>query len=142
VKATIAALIELASRGTGQWVKAEGLSKSIGEDPPFLMQIMNRMVQQGIVRSKRGRQGGFQIAVSPNRLSLAQVVSAVEGSNLTKRCLFSSDPCDGARSCVLAPSWHPIREMLLDFLNRETIQTVAKRGVERFDIGGMNEQAC
>ncbi len=132
-KLAIASLIELTSRGTGQWVKAEELSKSIGEDPPFLLQIMNRLVQQGIVRSKRGRQGGFQIAVSPNRLSLAQVVSAVEGSNLTKRCLFSSDPCDGTRSCALAPSWHPIREMLLGWLNTETIQNVVERGIQRID---------
>ncbi len=89
-KLSIVSLIELASRGTEQWVKVEELSKSIGEDPTFLMQIMNRSVRQGIVRSKRGRQGGFQMAVSSGRLLLGQIVFAVEGSNLAKRCFFHS----------------------------------------------------
>ena len=70
-KLAIAALMELASRGTKQWVKAEDLSESIAADSPFLLQIMNRLVRQGIVRSKRGRQGGFRMAVSPDRLTLA-----------------------------------------------------------------------
>lgn len=78
-KLAIAALVELASRGTEHWVKAEDLSESIEVDRPFLLQIMNRLVRQGIVRSKRGREGGFQIAVSPGSLTLGQIVCAIEG---------------------------------------------------------------
>jgi len=141
-KLAIAASTELASRGTQQWVKAEDLTNSIGVDRPFLLQIMNRLVRQGIVRSKRGRQGGFQMAVSPSRLTLGQIVCSVEGSNLTTRCLFTSQACDGTLSCSLAPAWHPIREMLLQWLNTETIQNVAERDTEqihRFDIDVLRE---
>lgn len=143
-KLAIVALMELACRGPDQWAKGEELSDSIGVDRPFLLQIMNRLVRKGIVRSKRGRQGGFQMAVSPGRLTLGQIVCSVEGSNLAKHCLFTSGPCDGTRSCSLAPAWHPIREMLLDFLNNETIQTVAERGIghiDRFDVCMLGEGA-
>ena len=124
-KLAIAASTELASRGTQQWVKAEDLTNSIGVDRPFLLQIMNRLVRQGIVRSKRGRQGGFQMAVSPSRLTLGQIVCSV-----------------GTLSCSLAPAWHPIREMLFQWLNTETIQNVAERDTEqihRFDIDVLRE---
>jgi len=82
------------------------------------------------------------MAVSPGTLTLGQIVCAVEGSNLTKRCLFTSETCDGTLSCSLAPTWHPIREVLLAFLSRETIQTIAERGIEhinRFEIDVLDE---
>jgi DNA-binding IscR family transcriptional regulator len=49
-KLAIDALIELASRAPEQWVKAEDLTNSIGVDRLFLLQIMNRLVRQSIVR--------------------------------------------------------------------------------------------
>jgi len=56
---------------------ADELCQSIGADLPFLRQIMNRLAEEGIVRSKRAGKGEFQIAVSPGRLFLGQVVNAV-----------------------------------------------------------------
>jgi len=144
-KLAITVLVALAAHHPNHWVSANELSKTIEADLPFLRQIMNRLAREGIVRSKKGQGGGFQIAVSPDKLSLAKVVQAIEGSDFSSRCLLSSEACNGTVPCPLAATWHPIRKILLDFLNCETIQTVAERCTERidqFDIDVLDESYC
>ena len=141
-KLAIIALVDVATRDPNQWILADELSQSIKADLPFLRQIMNRLAGEGIVRSKKGRRGGFQIAAPAEKLSLGKVVIVIEGSDSSRRCLLSSETCDGTVLCSLAPKWHPIRKMLLDFLNSETVQTAAERGIgriDRFDIGVLDE---
>lgn len=45
----------------------------------YLEQIMNRLNKQGIVRSIRGKRGGFQLAKDPDRMTLLEVLKALEG---------------------------------------------------------------
>ena len=141
-KLAIIALADLAARGADEWTSADKLYQSFVEGLAFLRHIMNRLAREGIVRSKKGRRGGFQIAAPAGKLSLGQVVIAIEGSDSSRRCLLNSETCDGTVLCSLAPKWHPIRKMLFDFLNSETIQTAAERGIGRidpFDIGVLDE---
>ena len=132
-KLAITALVDLAARDANQWISADELCQSIKTDLPFLRQIMNRLAGEGIVHSRKGQWGGFQIAVPSDQLFLSRVVSAIEGAQLSTRCLLNPESCDGAVPCSLAATGHTIRKMLLDFLNRETIQAVAERGIERMD---------
>jgi len=141
-KVAIIALADLASRNPNHWTSADELCQSIGADLPFLRQIMNRLSAEGIVRSKKGRRGGFQIVVPADKLSLAQIIQAIEGSDCSGKCLLSSETCGGAAPCLLAATWHPVREILLDFLDSETIEKVVERSVgriDRFGVTALNE---
>jgi Rrf2 family protein len=46
----------------------------------FLLKIMNRLAQAGILRSKRGPHGGFSLAIPAQEISLLEIIEAVEGS--------------------------------------------------------------
>ena len=122
-----------------RWI---GLSAVTKVDKATLRQVLNKLAGQGVVRSRRGRQGGFQLAVRPDRLSLEHVANSVEGSTWSKRCLFDSNRCNGTTSCSLAPVWHSVREELLQFARTETIQSVldnARGDVDGFDIGMLDK---
>jgi len=45
----------------------------------YLLKIMQQMVRDGILTSNRGPRGGFMLATTPDKISLAQIVEAVEG---------------------------------------------------------------
>jgi len=131
----IEALVELADFGSQKWITSEALSRSSTGDLPFLQQILNRLVGKGIVRSKQGRGGGYQLACDPRKLTLRAVIDAIEGAGVRK-CLLDSTYCDGWRNCRLAAAWHPIREKLATFLETETIHSIAERSrgaVDRFE---------
>jgi len=136
----IEALLELADLGPEEWITAKALGWSTTGDPPFLQQILNRLVREGIVRSKKGRSGGYQLARNPKALTLKAIIDSTEGRGV-QRCMLDSTPCDGIRRCRLEPTWHPIRDYLLSFLETETIQSIAERSrgaVDRFKLSELD----
>ncbi|GEM_PF-3121063 len=134
------ALVELADAGPQKWMTAEALSRNTTGDLPFLKQVLNRLVRAGIVRSKLGRGGGYQLSRNAKDLTLKVVVDSTDGQGV-ERCMLDSTLCDGKRQCRLAPTWHPIRDYLTSLLETETIRSIATRSrgaVERFELSDLD----
>lgn len=59
------------------------LSQSIAEKHKipveYLLKILQQMVRANILTSKRGPRGGFTLAIPPKKISLLQIIEAVEG---------------------------------------------------------------
>jgi len=142
----IEVLIELADFGPQKWATAKVLSQRTTRDLPFLQQVLNRLVRGGVLCSKLGRGGGYQLSRSPKTLTLKAVIDSFEGRGVV-RCMLDSTLCDCRRLCRLEPTWHPIRDQLLSFLESETIQSIAEQSrgaVDRFDLSELDGQryAC
>ena len=45
----------------------------------FLEQIFNRLGKAGIIKSTRGKNGGYQLARPPEQITVLQIVAALEG---------------------------------------------------------------
>ena len=82
------------SRSTGYALLAVGyiakhpeqkivLSQTIAKEyviaPDYLLKLLFKMVRVNILRSKRGPRGGFYLAVPPNKITMLQVIEAVDG---------------------------------------------------------------
>ncbi len=78
------ALAELAVAPAGP-VKAERLATAQEIPLKFLENILLDMRQADIVRSQRGREGGYWLARAPAEISVADVIRAVEGPLATVR---------------------------------------------------------
>ena len=54
------------------------------EDIPanYLVQILNDLRNSGLILSRRGKQGGYQLARDPSALSLLDILNAMEGELL------------------------------------------------------------
>jgi Rrf2 family protein len=70
----------MAKQTDAPWVLTEDISKEFDIPYAFLLKIMNRLAQAGILRSKRGPQGGFSLAQPAKEISLLEIIEAVEGS--------------------------------------------------------------
>jgi len=137
----VEALVMLSDPGSQERLTAETLSRRTIGDLASLQQVLGRLGRAGIIRSRQGRNGGYQLARAPRSMTLRDVVQAIDGQDV-QRCLMDSTICDGWRSCRLAPTWHPIREQLMRFLDTETIESIAQRSrgtAERFALSDMDE---
>jgi len=75
----VRATAELAAvEGKGP-VTAERLATAQDIPLTFLLKIMSELRHAGVVRSHRGAEGGYELARSADRISLADVIRAVEG---------------------------------------------------------------
>ena len=50
----------------------------------YLVQILNELRTSGLITSKRGKQGGYALAHEPGKISLAQIIHAVDSELLER----------------------------------------------------------
>ncbi len=83
----ISSKADYAVRATAELAAVEGMGPVTAErlanaqDIPltFLLKILSELRHAGVVRSHRGAEGGYELARSADRISLADVIRAVEG---------------------------------------------------------------
>lgn len=80
VRYAVLAVFDMAYHDIGTPRQARTISSRQGIPLRYLEQIFQRLVRGGILRSKRGRRGGYSLARPPARLSIGDIVMATEGS--------------------------------------------------------------
>ena len=68
-----------ASSSGGRPVKGEQLAEAQGIPHKFLENILADLRQAGLVRTRRGAEGGYALTRDPSEISVADVLRAVEG---------------------------------------------------------------
>ena len=75
----VQAVIYLARQDRLQPVPVSEIAAAVGISPKFLEDILGALRVAGIVRSRRGKEGGYQLVPAPADLSVLDLVQAVEG---------------------------------------------------------------
>jgi Rrf2 family protein len=75
----VQAVIYLARQERLQPVPVSEIAAAVGISPKFLEDILGALRVAGIVQSRRGKEGGYQLVPAPADLSVLEVVQAVEG---------------------------------------------------------------
>ena len=80
----------------GSRMDAKALSAATGVTLRFSLKILRKLVAQGIVRSYKGTQGGYELARAPQEIPLGEVIETVEGPITISRCVGG----DGEFQCT------------------------------------------
>ncbi len=94
---------------------------------PYLEQILLALKGAGLVRSKRGVGGGYVLARLPAEITLAQIVSAVDGPIVVGDFgePHQNGACDHDGQCVLLAVWASVGEHMRSLLEGRTLADVA-----------------
>jgi Rrf2 family protein len=65
---------------SGEPVQIRSIAERHGIPQRFLVQILLQLKRAGLVTSTRGSQGGYRLGQSPQEISLAEVLNAIDGS--------------------------------------------------------------
>jgi Rrf2 family transcriptional regulator, iron-sulfur cluster assembly transcription factor len=87
----------------------------------FLPQIMQDLVAAGLVQASIGRGGGYRLARGPGRISLLEVIEAVEGNARRRTCVLSSGACDPSGPCDVHHLFAQAQDALLERLAGATV---------------------
>jgi len=66
------------SQGEGL-VRSEDISKQYDIPLEYLLKILQQLVRAGILRSRRGPQGGFWLAKATSKITMLEIIEAVDG---------------------------------------------------------------
>jgi Rrf2 family protein len=77
---TIRALLHLADRYGEGPVQLSEIAEAQNIPPKFLTVMMSQMSRQGLIASRRGREGGYWLARPPKEISYGEIVRLTRGS--------------------------------------------------------------
>lgn len=107
------AVFELALRTTQPPARIADIAAAQAIPPHFLENILNELKRAGLVRSFRGKYGGYELAGSPEQLSVGDVVRCIEGPMLNAGCVTEPNlSCPYHGTCVFMPMWQRLEEAI------------------------------
>ncbi len=135
------ALLSLALHGDqGEPTSVRDIAERTALPQPYLEQILLALKGAGLVRSKRGVGGGYVLARPPEEITLAQVVSAVDGPIVAGDFAepHTGGACDHEGQCVLLAVWAEVGAVMRDHLQSFTLAQMVERargGADVNDLG-------
>jgi Rrf2 family iron-sulfur cluster assembly transcriptional regulator len=96
----IRAMMYLAARPPAELSSLRDVGREQNIPESFLAKIFQNLVHAGLVVSKPGAHGGFALARSASRISVAQVMQAMNGPLSLNRCVLWPETCERSSS------WH------------------------------------
>jgi Rrf2 family protein len=128
---SIAAVLFLATKYPATVVSKREICEAEGITPAFLTKILQPLIRSGIVRSKRGVSGGFALARDPNKLTVLDIMNAVDEPMALNLCLLSPDECGRVNYCPVHEMWVEARQNLETIFSRKTIAQIVVERCER-----------
>ncbi len=117
----IRGLAELASRSTNGLMLMDELCENTDLPRDFLAKVFQKLVKEGVLKSTRGRGGGFTLAKPAHQITLMQIVEAMEGPQRLDQCVVGLEKCTDSMPCPQHDLYKPIRQRLKDYMNTTTL---------------------
>jgi len=122
------ALLSLALHHGDGPTSVRDIAERTGLPQPYLEQILLALKGAGLVRSKRGVGGGYVLARAPAEISLAQIVSAVDGPIQAGDFgePHTDGACDHEGQCVLLAIWADVGATMRAMLQAYSLADLAE----------------
>lgn len=90
----------------------------------YLEQILNKLRKAGLIKSIKGPGGGYVLNKSPEKISIASILSELEGPVALTSCLDPEEGCVRIDSCVTHLLWKALGQQVEAFLNTITLKNL------------------
>ncbi len=121
----IQALIFIATQPRGVPVLIRTVAEHLDVPPPYLAKIMQSLGRGRLVDSFRGRQGGVCLREGGEKTDLMQILTLIEGPDLTENCVLGLKICSDETACPVHTQWKPIKTRIVKLLNQQTLGKLA-----------------
>ena len=131
-------LLFLAQQPSEKMVLVSEISRNQNIPEMFLAKIFQRLSKAGLLRSSRGSRGGFSLGKPASRITMREVIEAIEGPIALNRCLLREGECEEDEVCPIHQVWEQAQHRIIEILDRTTMEDLAKQMV-REDRKGRRE---
>ena len=104
------------------------IGEAEGIPPGYVQQLMIRLTDAGLVRSHRGRAGGFTLSRPPEGISVQQVLHATEGVLELAPCVDLRVDCPRIPCCPAHLLWSEATGLLNGLFERTSIADLVSTG--------------
>jgi Rrf2 family protein len=115
------AVLYMSARGQSSVCPSDEIAKKLKIPKEFVSKILQSLTKSGIIKSKKGKSGGFILAKHPSKIKLIDIVEAIDGLELFQSCVLGFPNCSPDNPCPVHNKWGKLREKALAMLSSETL---------------------
>jgi len=123
------AVLFMAARDEQCVCPAQEISKKLNIPKEFTSKILQDLTEKGIIISRKGREGGFKLAVDAAQIRLMDIVEAIDGLDIFKNCVMGFQNCNGDKKCPVHKEWTRVVDEACQMLSKQTIDQFSKTEV-------------
>jgi FeS assembly SUF system regulator len=112
---------------------ARDLARITGLPRPIVSKVLKILSREEVLCSYRGVNGGYQLSQDPHRISVGQVLRALEGPILIKGCLEEDSVCGNIDRCTVRLNWSRINRSIGEVLDSVSLPDL---------MAPTNDEAC
>ena len=120
------ALFDIAYHAGTLPAQIKDISRRQNISPRYLEQIFQELKRGGLLKSRRGPQGGYFLTRKPQEITVHQVITAAEGEMALVDCIKSGKGCKKVcefdNECVTQKVWMQASKTLNDYLSSVTLK--------------------
>ena len=90
----------------------------------YLDHILSSLRKAGLVKNVRGKGGGYLLTRPATKITLCEIIEAVEGSLAPVECVDNPDYCKKTTTCSAHDVWVKVRQSIEDVLRNTTLQSL------------------
>jgi Rrf2 family iron-sulfur cluster assembly transcriptional regulator len=130
----VTAMVDLAMRGGKAPVTLAAISERQKISLSYLEQLFGKLRRNNIVESVRGPGGGYYLARPSSKISIAEIVIAVDEPLDATKCGGMGNCQGDEQPCITHDLWMGLNESILDYLQAVTLQQLVDDNHNKLNI--------
>lgn len=118
----IQAILYLATEGEKELFNAHQIAEKVKQPKEFVSKVLQTLTSSGIVGSKKGKNGGFFLNKSANKVRLIEIVEVIDGLDIFNNCVLGFPGCSSEEPCPVHDKWGMLRDEAYKMLSEETLE--------------------
>ncbi len=115
---SLRAMVYMAAKAPGKFTLAREMAKELNIPRLYLSKILQTLTRRGLLRSQRGRHGGFALSRNASEICVLDVLEAVGQAERFQRCLLGFEGCGEGNPCPIHDGWGEVRGKILDLFSK------------------------
>ena len=121
-------MIDIAKYEKDSYVTLSGIAERQGLSEKYLESIIKMLVQNGLVKGLRGKNGGYKLSRPAEEITAWDIISVTENDFYVVACMNPDAPkCDRVSTGVTLPMWKEFNETMQAFFKKYTIADLAAK---------------
>lgn len=123
-------MIDLAQNSGEGFVSLKDVAGRQEISMKYLEMIVSILNRGKMVKSQRGKAGGYRLMREPSEYTVGAIIKLAEGSLAPVSCVEEGGSCDRMGECVTFPLWKKLDDVIDEYLENITLQDLLEGKID------------
>lgn len=136
-------MLDLALNYEEGYVPLRGVAERQGVSAKYLEQIIAMLSSSRLIKSTRGKSGGYMLSRHPSEYTVGEILRATEGSLAPISCVEDSpNRCTQSGCCPTLFFWEGLNRTINEYIDSTTLEDVVNQEKSFGERDKTNENIC